>query len=259
MTTLSKILDRHLNPVEKEKLQKKNKEYKENFVTAVLVCAGNSTRMGLDKSKQFIDLLGKPAVFYTLAAFENAVSVNEIVVVCRECDKEVFGEIIKTYNFSKVTSVVTGGETRSLSVKSGINAADKKATTIAIHDGARCLITTAEVEKAVLSGLITGASALGVPVKDTIKIINSDNTIKETPDRSKLRAIQTPQVFDKDNYLKFLAMAESDAVNFTDDCQLFEYCGQTVTVVDGLYTNIKLTTQEDIIMAKSILESREKS
>ncbi|MCH5202108.1 MAG: 2-C-methyl-D-erythritol 4-phosphate cytidylyltransferase [Oscillospiraceae bacterium] len=213
--------------------------------------------MGLNKSKQFIDLLGKPAVYYTLKAFENSVSVKEVIIVCRDCDKEEFLSIKGKYNFTKVKAIVNGGETRSISVKNGIMATDEKSTTVAIHDGARCLVTTEEIEKVVLSGISTGASALGVAVKDTIKIVNPDNTIKDTPHRSALRAIQTPQVFDKKNYLKFLSMAESDAADFTDDCKLFEYCGQNVTVVDGLYTNIKLTTQDDIIMAESILKGRE--
>ena len=255
MTTLSRILNKHLNPCEKERLEKE-KENKETYVSAVLVCAGNSTRMGTEKSKQFIEILNRPAIFYTLSAFENALSVNEVVIVCRERDKMEFQSIVAHYNFSKVTAITNGGETRSVSVKNGIKETSKKTTHIAVHDGARCLITTEEIEKVVLSGILTGASALGVPVKDTIKVVNSDNTIKDTPDRSTLRAIQTPQVFNKEKYLKFLAMAESDAVDFTDDCKLFEYCGEKVTVVDGLYTNIKLTTQDDILVAKSILESR---
>ena len=108
-----------------------------------------------------------------------------------------------------------------------------------------------------MSALLTGASALGVKIKDTIKVVNDDETIKDTPDRSTLRAIQTPQVFDKDKYIKFLENAKNDAVDFTDDCKLFEYFGEKVTVVDGLYTNIKLTTQDDIILAESILKGRE--
>lgn len=249
---LTKVLNKHFNPYEKENMNRK-----EPFVSAVIVCAGNSTRMGLNKSKQFIDLLGNPAVYYTLLAFENSLSVKEIVIVCRECDKADFQSIVAKYGFTKVIAIVNGGETRSLSVKNGIDATSEKATHIAIHDGARCLITTNEIEKVILSALLTGASALGVKVKDTIKVVNDDETIKDTPDRSTLRAIQTPQVFDKDKYIKFLENAKNDAVDFTDDCKLFEYFGEKVTVVDGLYTNIKLTTQDDIILAESILKGRE--
>lgn len=249
---LTKVLNKHFNPYEKENMNKK-----EPFVSAVIVCAGNSTRMGLNKSKQFIDLLGNPAVYYTLLAFENSLSVKEIVIVGRECDKADFQSIVAKYGFTKVVAIVNGGETRSLSVKNGIDATSEKATHIAIHDGARCLITTNEIEKVILSALLTGASALGVKVKDTIKVVNDDETIKDTPDRSTLRAIQTPQVFDKDKYIKFLENAKNDAVDFTDDCKLFEYFGEKVTVVDGLYTNIKLTTQDDIILAESILKGRE--
>ncbi len=249
MTTLSKILDKHLNPC-------KEQEKKPDYVSAILVCAGNSTRMALGKSKQFIDLFGKPAVYYSLLAFQQSVSVREIVIVCRKEDKAEFQKIVAEYNFSKVTSIVEGGETRSISVKNGISAVSENCTCVAIHDGARCLITTEEIEKVVLSGLLTGASALGVAVKDTIKVVDENGVIVDTPDRSTLRAVQTPQVFSKNKYEKYLAMAQSDAVDFTDDCKLFEYCGDKVTIVEGLYTNIKLTTQDDILLAKSILESR---
>ena len=229
---------------------------KPDYVSAVLVCAGNSTRMGLGKSKQFIDLFERPAVYYTLLAFQQSVTVKEIIVVCREEDKPQFQKIIAEYNFGKVTSVVSGGKTRSISVRNGISATSEKSTCVAIHDGARCLITTEEIEKVVLSGLFTGASALGVPVKDTIKVVDEKGVITDTPDRSCLRAVQTPQVFAKDKYIEHLNTAQNNAVNFTDDCRLFEYCGDKVTIVEGTYTNIKLTTQEDILMAKSILESR---
>lgn len=248
---LTKALNKHFNPYEKEMHNKKD-----NFVSAVIVCAGNSTRMGLDKSKQFIDLLGNPAVYYTLLAFDNSVSVKEVVIVCRECDKNDFQSIVAKYGFTKVVAIVNGGETRSLSVKNGIMATSDNSTHIAIHDGARCLITTNEIEKVVLSAMVTGASALGVMVKDTIKIVNDNNIIEDTPNRSTLRAIQTPQVFSKDKYIKFSDNAKDDAVDFTDDCKLFEHFGEKVTVVDGLYTNIKLTTQDDIIMAESILKGR---
>lgn len=251
MLTLTKVLNKKFGPEKQKDMNKKPQH-----VSAVLVCAGNSTRMGLQKSKQFIDLFEKPAVYYTLTAFQQSDIIKEVVIVCRECDKAEFENISAKYNFTKITAIVNGGETRSESVKNGICATDENATHVAIHDGARCLITTEEIDKVVLMGITTGAATLGVPVKDTIKVINDDNTIKNTPERSTLRAVQTPQVFDKSTYLKFLDMAQSDAVDFTDDCKLFEYCGHTVTMVDGLYTNIKLTTQDDILLAKGILESR---
>jgi 2-C-methyl-D-erythritol 4-phosphate cytidylyltransferase len=104
--------------------------------------------------------------------------------------------------------------------------------------------------------ILTGASTLGVPVKDTIKIISDNDKIKETPNRNFLRAVQTPQVFSKEQYLENIKTAAGFSEEFTDDCQLFERCGCTVTIVEGLYTNIKLTTQEDVKLAESILESR---
>lgn len=246
MTILSKILSRRLNPA--DKMDGKT------FVSAVLVCAGNSTRMGAGKSKQFLELLGKPSVYYTIKAFEESVSVNEIIIVCRSIDKKEFENISSV--FSKVTAIVEGGSTRSKSVENGIKATDTRCTHIAVHDGARCLITVAEIEKVVLTGLSLSAAALGVPVKDTVKIVDSENKILDTPDRNTLRAIQTPQVFDKNKYVEFLERANGAAYDFTDDCKLFEFFGETVTVVDGEYTNIKLTTQDDLLIAESILKRR---
>jgi 2-C-methyl-D-erythritol 4-phosphate cytidylyltransferase len=231
-------------------------DVKNNYVSAVLVCAGNSTRMGIGKSKQFITLLEHPAIYYTLKAFQDSLSVKEIIIVCRDCDKNSFKEILSVYSFPKVTQVVTGGATRFESVKNGIMATDEKATHIAIHDGARCLITTEEIEKVVLSGILTGASTLGVAVKDTIKVVAENGIIKETPKRATLRAIQTPQVFSKKHYLNNLEIIKENPTDFTDDCQLFEHCGYSVTVVEGLNTNIKLTTQEDILLAEGILKGR---
>ena len=218
---------------------------------AVILGAGAGTRMKSEKSKLLLEIGGKTVIERTVAVFSELAEIDEIIVVCRESDLESFENVLADYDIS----YCFGGETRQESVINAVDTIDE-CDYILIHDGARPLVTREEILRTLDKAIETGASAVGVPVKDTIKVVNSDNTIKDTPDRSTLRAIQTPQVFHKEKYLKFLAMAESDAVDFTDDCKLFEYCGQTVTVVDGLYTNIKLTTQDDILVAKSILESR---
>lgn len=226
------------------------------FVTAIIVAAGNSTRMGTITSKQFIPLLGKPAISYTLNAFEAADSIDEVVVVCRECDMQQIKNIAETEKCKKVAGYVLGGATRSESVKAGICAASDKTTHFAIHDGARALILPCDIDRVVSAATETKAAALGVPVTDTIKVVDEEGYILSTPNRSTLRGAQTPQVFQKELYLS--ALDKTQGADFTDDCALVETVGAKVKIVDGDYTNIKLTTMQDVPLAEGILIRREK-
>lgn len=227
---------------------------KEPFVTAVIVAAGNSTRMSCGISKQLIPLLGKPVIGYTLRAFEEAVSISEIVIVCRETDMQSIQEIADKENCTKVKAYVLGGATRSESVISGIIQASEKATHFAIHDGARALILPEDINKVVSSALRNKAAALAVPVTDTIKVVDDDGFIVSTPLRSTLRAAQTPQVFERELYLT--AMDKNKGGDFTDDCALVETVGAKVQIVIGDYTNIKITTPQDIPLAEGVLRKR---
>lgn len=227
-----------------------------NFVSAIIVAAGGSVRMGIADSKQFIPLLGRPAIEYTLRAFEKCHLIKEIVVVCREQDKERIRLIADENGFSKVSSLVEGGASRAESVRNGIKAASSKAKYFAIHDGARPLITVEEIERVIEAAFETGAATLGVPVKDTIKIVDGYNKIESTPLRSQLRAVHTPQVFERELYQFALENAGDNMINFTDDCSLIEYMGGEVEVVKGSEENIKLTTPIDVVIAESILSKR---
>lgn len=227
-----------------------------SFVSAIIVAAGGSVRMGIADSKQFIPLMGKPAIEYTLKAFESCYLIKEIVVVCREQDKERIRAIADENGFSKVKTLVEGGASRAESVRNGINAASNKAEYFAIHDGARPLITVEEIERVVEAAFETGAATLGVPVKDTIKIVDGYNKIESTPLRSQLRAVHTPQVFEKELYRFALENAGDNMINFTDDCSLIEHMGGEVEVVKGNEENIKLTTPIDVVIAESILKNR---
>lgn len=212
--------------------------------------------MGIADSKQFIPLMGRPAIEYTLKAFESCYLIKEIVVVCREQDKERIRAIADENEFSKVKTLVEGGASRAESVRNGINAANEKAEYFAIHDGARPLITVEEIERVVEAAFETGAATLGVPVKDTIKIVDGYNKIESTPLRSQLRAVHTPQVFEKELYRFALENAGDNMINFTDDCSLIENMGGEVEVVKGNEENIKLTTPIDVVIAESILKNR---
>ncbi|MEE1318977.1 MAG: 2-C-methyl-D-erythritol 4-phosphate cytidylyltransferase [Ruminococcus sp.] len=226
------------------------------YVSAIIVAAGGSVRMGIADSKQFIPLLSRPAIEYTLKAFQKCYLIKEIIVVCREQDTERIQAIVDENGFAKVSKLVLGGSSRAESVRNGVEAANEKAKYFAIHDGARPLITVEEIERVTEAAFETGAATLGTTVTDTIKIVDGFNKIESTPLRSQLRAVQTPQVFEKDLYKFALENAGDNAINFTDDCALIENMGGEVEVVKGNVENIKLTTPVDIILAESILNSR---
>lgn len=226
------------------------------FVSAIIVAAGGSTRMGTADSKQFIPLLGKPAIAYTLTAFQSCELISEIVIVSREQDISRIEGLARENGFDKVTAVVAGGSCRAESVKNGIYAANRDAAYYAIHDGARPLITEQDITAVVEAAFETGAATLGTPVTDTIKIADENNVIVSTPDRSTLRAVQTPQVFEKGLYTFALTNAAEDFASVTDDCSLIEKMGGEVQIIEGSKENIKLTTPIDIIIAESILNMR---
>lgn len=223
------------------------------FVSAVIVAAGNSTRMGLNKSKQFINIKGEPVISHTLKAFEKCEIIDSVVVVCRDEDKAEIESIISGKGYKKVKSLTSGGAERADSVRNGIALCDEKTTHFAIHDGARPLITQEDITKVVKEALECKAVALGTYVTDTIKVVDENDEIISTPVRSTLRAVQTPQVFEKSLYLRALDNAVSNNEPVTDDCKLIENLGEKVKIVIGSETNIKLTTQSDIKIAEALI------
>ncbi|MBQ6568754.1 MAG: 2-C-methyl-D-erythritol 2,4-cyclodiphosphate synthase [Clostridia bacterium] len=223
------------------------------FVTAIIVAAGNSTRMGTGYSKQFIMLGSKPVIAHTLIAFEKCLLINEIIVVAREQDKEQILAAARDNNIKKLSAVVKGGDTRQQSVAGGIAAADENCRYFAIHDGTRPLVTREVIERAVACAVETGAASAAVKVKDTVKQADENQKITATVDRSMLWAVQTPQVFEKELYLKAMRKAAEDGLDFTDDCQLIEHIGVPVMLSQGDESNIKLTTPQDISLAKSLI------
>ena len=225
------------------------------FTSAIIAASGNSTRMGLSISKQLISLCGKPTIEHTLSAFEKSDVIDEIVVVCREIDMDGIKAIAN--GFSKVKAVVTGGDTRADSVKNGVEACFENAEYFAIHDGARPLISSDDITKVVEHAYEVKAATLGTAVTDTIKVVNENNTILNTPDRATLRAVQTPQVFERELYLKAIENAEEKNLSVTDDCSMVEALGEKVELVLGNSENLKLTTQTDIVFAEAILKSRD--
>lgn len=216
-------------------------------ISAVIVAAGSGTRMGAGKNKVFLEILGKTILEHTISAFSQCDIIDEIVVVTNQ--QEEAAKILNKYE--KPYSVTCGGAVRGDSVRMGI----KKATgdIVAIHDGARALIKPEEITAVVRAAIKHGAAAMGVKSKDTLKLIGEDGFIAKTLDREWIYNIQTPQVFVKEEIQKLYEICDK---SFTDDCALFEEYGKKVMLVEGSYDNIKITTPEDMEVAKGILEKR---
>lgn len=226
----------------------------ERFTSAIIVAAGDSTRMGYKMSKQLIPINGHPAIEYTLKAFQQCDLIDEIIIVARSQDIDDIAHV--AFNFKKVIAITSGGSTRMMSVRKGLHAADKRATHYAVHDGARILITPAEIEKVLKQAWACGAAALGTPVTDTLKFVDERGDILSTPDRSRLWAVQTPQVFERDLFKRAMGNALANELEVTDDCSMVEATGEKVRVIMGGYSNIKLTTPVDITIAEAILSKR---
>ena len=178
--------------------------------------------------------------------------VDEVLVVCRPADVDAMSALLP----QEKVSFVFGGKTRQESVQNAVDTIDD-CDLLLIHDGARPLVTRDEILDTLHRAAETGAAATGVFVKDTIKVINDDYEITDTPDRSQLIAIQTPQIFRFDLYKQAMEKAKAQGGDFTDDCKLMENLGVPVSVVIGEYTNMKITTPEDLPMAEAILKARE--
>lgn len=220
-------------------------------VGAVIAAAGSSSRMGgRDKLAEPLD--GIPVILRTLAAVEAVPEIREIVVVTREDRVEEYRRLLG--QCSRLRAVVPGGSTRQESVRNGVRALSPDCTLAAIHDGARPLVTPEVFARCIEAARSCGAATAAVPVKDTIKLADEAERVLDTPDRSRLWAVQTPQIFDRERYLRAAEEAERRGLSCTDDCQLFEAMGWEVQLVMGDYRNLKLTTPEDFLAAGAYLE-----
>lgn len=219
--------------------------------TAIILAAGNGTRMKAEKSKLLLEICGKTVIERTVETFSKISDIDEIIVVIRENDLDAFETVLSKYDIS----YCFGGETRQQSVMNAIETIDD-CDLLIIHDGARPLVTEEEISATIRKARETGAAAVGVTPKDTIKIVDENLQIVGTPDRSNLISIRTPQIFSFDLYKQAMEHAKEQGKDFTDDCRLVENLGKKVYAVLGEYTNIKITTPEDIPTAESILKMR---
>lgn len=219
--------------------------------SAVIVCAGNSTRMG-GVNKILMPLGEGVVIGQTMKAFEETPEIKEIIIVAREDDFPAIENEAKRTGITKFVKCVAGGSTRQESVINGIRCISQETELIAVHDGARPLVKPCHISKAVKDALVFGGAALGVPVKDTIKVVDS-GLVVDTPPRKNLYITQTPQIFKKKIYFEGVDFALEHNLDFTDDCQLAEAIGCKVYMTEGDYTNIKITTPEDIKIAETLL------
>lgn len=226
-------------------------------ITAIVLAAGKGSRMNSDVPKQYLTLLGRPVLFYSLQAFEES-SVDEIVLVTGSGEQEYCKkEIIDKYHIKKVMHIVEGGAERYHSVQHGLLAAEGAAYVL-IHDGARPLISVSVINAAIEKVKETGACVVGMPVKDTIQLVDEEKNIVSTPVRSKTWLAQTPQCFSYSlAFFSYNRAIESGDASITDDAMVVQRYGEArIVMLEGGYENIKVTTPEDIAVAECFLKSR---
>ncbi len=232
-------------------LQFERVEEKADGIPVVIVAAGSSTRMkGTDK--RFVPIMGVPVIARTMVAFQNCTAVSEIVVVTSEDKIADINKLASAYAIDKLSFTIVGGNSREESVKNGLLVLKAKNGKALIHDGARPLVTSDIIERVADALKEYDSVTCAVPLKDTVKRIDQSGIVTETPKRSELVSVQTPQGV---NIADFLSAAESlDISLFTDDTSVMEALGKTTKTVEGSYRNIKITTPEDIDIATGIIE-----
>ena len=222
---------------------------------AVIVSAGKGLRFMEGKKKQFHSLGEKPILVHTLEKFEACPLIRSILLVVGQEDMDYcLKEIVERYKFQKVSQIVPGGKRRQESVKNGVDALPKDTDMVAIHDGVRPFVTQAMIEDSLHAAVRVGAVVLAMPVKDTIKVSNPDGTVLKTLDRETLWQIQTPQTFQVNVIKEACYRAAEDGFIGTDDASLVERLGVKVHILPGSYTNIKITTPEDLFLANLYLK-----
>jgi 2-C-methyl-D-erythritol 4-phosphate cytidylyltransferase len=219
---------------------------------AIIVAAGKGTRMNADVNKQFMDLCGIPVLARSLIVFSACRDIDRVILVANEADIPLCGEIIERFKIQKVTDIVAGGDTRPESVYNGIRAAGKGCGYVAVHDGARPLVTVNQIEECLNAAKRFDAACLAVQVVDTIKTSEDALFFDGNLNREILWRIQTPQIFRSDLLAKAYEHARKDGITATDDTTLVERIGVKVRIVVGSVTNIKITTMDDLRVAQAI-------
>jgi len=223
---------------------------------ALVAAAGSSNRMGgIDKMLEPLD--GIPVLARTLIALQSAQRVDEIIIATKEESLVEISQLCHTYGITKCSKVVRGGESRVHSVFLAAMEVSPETKLLAVQDGARPLVTPELIDHVISAAAKCGAAAPAIPVKDTVKVVMADNAVEKTLERSNLRAVQTPQVFDAGLLKAALQSALEDEAAITDDCSAVERLGKVVFLIEGEETNLKITTPIDLVLAEAILHARE--
>ncbi|NGZ78101.1 2-C-methyl-D-erythritol 4-phosphate cytidylyltransferase [Saccharibacillus alkalitolerans] len=228
----------------------------ERNLSVIVVAAGRGSRMGTKESKQFLELGGRPLFLRAIETFGRFERTAEIIVVTGESDVERCSRYIGEAGCPLVKTVVAGGAERQHSVYEGLKLASSP--WVMVHDGVRPFIRTEDIASCYEEMLRRGAAVLAVPVKDTIKTVDAEGVIVDTPDRSLLWAIQTPQGFRRQQLLQAHERADAEGFVGTDDAMLAERLGVQVGIARGDYTNIKITTPEDLVYGEFLLRAEQK-
>ena len=224
------------------------------MISAIILAGGKGKRMRSAISKQFIDIKGKPIIYYTLKKFSENKKIDNIIVVLPEDEVKYFKENILKKHELRINKIVIGGKERQDSVYNALKSLKNSSTDIVlIHDGARPFISERIINEGIKFAEIYGAAAPGVMPKDTIKVKNEKNFSVDTPNRANLVSIQTPQVFKFDEILECHEKIRYNGEMVTDDTMVVEKYGYSVYLYDGEYTNIKVTTPEDLILAERLI------
>jgi 2-C-methyl-D-erythritol 4-phosphate cytidylyltransferase len=226
-------------------------------VTALVPAAGMGRRMGKAVAKQFLPLGDKPMLAHTLLVFQRASEIDEIIPILSQEDMEMcLREVIEQYHITKVKTLVVGGKERQDSVANGLQKLEKDASIVMIHDGVRPFVTNEMIRESVERAKKGESVVVGVPIKDTIKEVDDKKIVRNTLERSRLWAVQTPQTFSVKVLKRAYEESYKHKISATDDATLVERMGGTVHVIMGSYDNIKITTPEDLILAEEILRRR---
>ena len=226
------------------------------MVTAIIVAAGKSDRMGAGTDKAFLSLGPKPVVAWSLLAFEACTDIDHIVLVVRK--DQIIGAkaVVRMFGISKVRTVVAGGQKRQNSVMNGLKEIDSDTRLVVVHDGARPCVTPTTISETVKLAKRVGAVAVGCRIWDTVKFVEKGSTVTRTEDRTKLWAVQTPQAFNAQLIRRAYAEAEKAKVEVTDDASAVELLGEPVKIYETNVPNLKITTVEDLQLAKAVVMNR---
>ncbi|KAL8222849.1 hypothetical protein R6Q57_020248 [Mikania cordata] len=231
----------------------KSEHVREKSVSVVLLAGGMGKRMGASMPKQYLPLLGQPIALYSFYTFSQMPEVKEIVVVCDPSYRDIFEDAKDKISVN--LKFALPGKERQDSVYSGLQTIDLTSELVCIHDSARPLVTISDVEKVLSDGLRVGASVLGVPAKATIKEGNSESFVVKTLDRKTLWEMQTPQVIKPELLKKGFELVNREGLEVTDDVSIVEHLKHPVYITQGSYTNIKVTTPDDLLLAERILNN----